>query len=76
MGVPSQNFQNGDTKPKFPKIDFHDLAAVTGFTLWFQLIAQANPAAQTKLERAQRSYNETSRGWDSPPAQSDLVGQI
>ena len=24
--------------------------------------AQANPAAQAKLERAQRSYNETSRG--------------
>ena len=24
--------------------------------------AQANPAAQTKLEQAKRSYNETSRG--------------
>ena len=24
--------------------------------------AQANPAAQTKLERAKQSYNETSRG--------------
>ena len=46
------------------------------FTLWSAAWAQANPAAQAKLERAQRSYNETSRGWDSPPAQRDLVGQI
>ena len=42
----------GGTKPKFPKIDFHDLAAYIWMPAW----------AQAKLERAQRSYNETSRG--------------
>ena len=37
--------------------------------------AQANPAAQVKLERAQRSYNEMSRGMGFAVAQSDLVGK-
>ena len=34
----------------------------TGFQYMAPAWAQANPAAQTKLERAQRSYNDMSRG--------------
>ena len=32
--------------------------------------------AQAKLERAQRSYNEPSRGWDSPIAREAWWGKL
>ena len=38
--------------------------------------AQANPAAEAKLERAQRSYNKTSRGWDSPSRRATWWGKF
>ena len=43
---------HGGTSAKFPKIDFQNLAAVTGFHFMAAAWAQANPAAQTQLERA------------------------
>ena len=45
---------------------YQKLGTPTKSSFWRHFMAaawaQANPAAQTKLERAKRSYNETSRG--------------
>ena len=47
----------------------------TGFQYMVPAWAQANPAAQAKLERAKRSYNETSRGMGFAVAQRTAGGQ-
>ena len=61
LGGTSAKFPKNGNLYIFPKTP-PPRKAETVFQCMAAAWAQANPAARAKLERAQRSYNETSRG--------------